>query len=79
MLGAGLGTGGSRPCLQGGDSLVGRTDTGQVRAHMIIAREGGRRDTLETEGDGSVHGIWGLDPSLLCQPALLFTIKCDLG
>lgn len=61
---------------------MGRTDTGQVRAHMIIAREGGRRDTLGAEGDGGVHGARGSgawSPSLLCQPALLFTIKCDLG
>lgn len=70
------------PCHQGVDGLVGTTGTGQVCAHVIIATEGGRQDPLGAEGDGGVRGARGSgawSPSSLCQPAVLFTIKCDLG
>lgn len=88
MSGARLGAGGKAfnktdmvPAL-GVDSLVGRAGMRQVLKHMIIATEAGLQDTLGTVGDGSVRSVqefraWS--PSSLCQPALLFTIWCDLG
>lgn len=60
MPGARLGARGNMALhVQGVDSLVGRTGTGQVRAHVIITTEGGRQDILGAEGDGGVHGAQG--------------------